>query len=82
VNVTTTLRGVTRTVRVDTNAVHRHVSSVGITHEQAARCEAIWTLGAELVQEEIDRNGVDAGERLATDLESEVMAAVATVVGL
>lgn len=81
-NVTTTLDGVTRTVAVRHEAVQRHIAETGITYDQAARCEALWVLGSELIQEEIDRSGIEAGENLANGLESVVLEQTAKVLGL
>lgn len=72
---TVTLAGITRTVPIDSAAVADH-RRAGLTARQAVHAEALWTLGAILVQEKIDTDGVEAGEALATSLESEVMSAL------
>lgn len=82
VTVAATVRDVTRQIEVESSAAWEHVRNVGVTFEQAQQLEAHWTLGAQLVQEEIDRNGITAGERLAQDLESEVAEITEVIMGL
>lgn len=75
---TVTLTGITREVPVDATAVAAH-QRAGMTRDQAVAVEAILTLGATLVTEAIEADGIAAGDRLATALEGATFDAVNAV---